>query len=107
MKFVDYRYRIEIGLDLSLEEVAHCIQIALCHYDWHCKAVAKEGGWLHNWRRAIWNGFSSPKYLTWAQLDTLCKILEQERYCQDELHLWFPIHQRLIQARDESEKVNA
>ena len=107
MKFVDYQFRIEIGLDLSLEEVAHCIQVALHHYDWKCKAAGRKGGFLYSWGWNLWNGFSSTEYLTWAEIDILCKILEQEDHYGKGLHLWWPITEEFAHAREQSKKVNS
>jgi len=107
MKFHGYFYAVHIRLELTLPEIAHCIQSALGHYDWKCKQAGKEGGFLYSWGRRIWNGFSGEHYITWGDLDTLCKILEQESWVRDHISLHMVMHQQLLAASESVVKVNA
>jgi hypothetical protein len=76
-------FRTEVCLHLTEAEVDRMIQCSRSHYDWKCQSASKQGGFLYGWK----NHFTCPETLengqaevwaTWDEMDTLCKILEQE-----------------------------
>ncbi len=58
--------------------------LSAAHYDGHCKAVGRVGGFLYGIHNAVCEFVEPadapvPRLLSWREVDTLCKILEQAR----------------------------
>ena len=113
-----FAFRVEVNLALTRKEISHMMECSKRHGDLKCHAASQEGGFLFGWCNQMdWAEESGEHEVevraTYRQMDTLCKILEVEPMMANmgtmkvEDSLYFPIKQILIQAGEESERVNA
>lgn len=115
MNFNHFLYDIKVSITLTVAECIHIMQVGASHYDARCRYYAKDIA--KNWIKLI-DGIPDPMpsderkiYLEWSDLDTICKIMEMEKYytanVDDKIVLadkWFTLLQGV---NNESERINA
>lgn len=102
-------YEVKIQLLLAIAEVAILMDLSSYHYDGRCKAAGAVGGFIYGMSNKVeWareDGSDIPSLLTWSQVDTMCKILEQAR--EDEAYsLAWEMKTLLRVMSDEQRKMN-
>lgn len=102
-------YEVKVELLLTVVEVAILMVLSERHYDGHCKSVGKSGGFLYGLSNMVeWakeEDRDIPSLLTWHQVDTLCKILEQARG-QIQVALYMAMSQLLSSMSNEERRTN-
>lgn len=122
MKTVEYQFRVEIYLSLTLAEVKWLILLAEHHYDAHCESFADDFRQVNGqtiprgrlrtlefWMELQKETETNARF-TWDEMDTLCKITEIESMMQpspENLKLHIPLTQAFAGMRSESERVNS
>lgn len=129
MEFVEFHYRIEARIKLTGKELRILLNSALNHYDGVCQQSAKPGGFLYGMKNKFildkcvddfgvvqrqlleFNDLDDQvcEYtLTSHELDTLCKIAEQEpRSGEPLVGLLYPLSQMMLRVNQEYARANS
>lgn len=104
-----FAYEVFAEVLLTVAEVTILMELSATHYDGVCKGAGKCGGFLYGVSNNIaWSeecGEQIPSKLSWRNVDTMCKILEQSR-TDEERSLYARMCQLLSSMSDEQRKMN-
>lgn len=88
LEITGFHFRVQVLFKITIEELEHMIRCSEMHYDYKCKAASQRGGFLYGWRNMLthYNEDGKPEgyepfvevQSSFREMDTLCKILEQE-----------------------------
>lgn len=102
-------YDVEAEVILTPDETKSLHSLSASHYDWRCIHAGKVGGFIHGLMNCfVWfevEGDIVPSKLSWDQVDTLCKILEQSR-TDDQRALYWEMRKLLSSMSDEQRRLN-
>ena len=110
MKFEKFAYEVESLIHLTRAEIDHLIVNSTAHYDGRCKEASKPGpeGFLwgfHN-RMTYEEEKTIEVYVSWRQVDCICKILESEQRVSSGLRLYETFRDLLQKMSAEQRKIN-
>lgn len=105
-----FAYAVSAQVIFSRAEVASLLELSASHYDGKCKAAGKLGGFLYGINNAVSfqpdGSEEIPRLVSWDNVDTLCKILEQAR-TPEQADLYVAMRKLLSSMSDESRRLNS
>jgi hypothetical protein len=104
-----FAYSVSALVIFSRADVDGLMELSATHYDGKCKAAGKIGGFLYGIHNAVCvlpdASEEFPRCLTWDNVDTLCKILEQSR-TSEQRDLYGAMRALLSEMSDEQRRLN-
>ena len=104
-----FAYDVSAQVIFTRAEVDWLLDLSASHYDGKCEAAGKHGGFLYGINNAVSmqpdGSEEIPRLVSWDNVDTLCKILEQAR-TGEQAALYQAMRKLLSAMSDESRKLN-
>jgi len=104
-----FNYDVSALVIFTRADVDSLMELSASHYDGKCKAAGKVGGFLYGIHNAVCvlpdASEEFPRRLSWDNVDTLCKILEQSR-TDEQAELYLAMRAMLSEMSDEQRRMN-
>lgn len=104
-----FAYSVSALVIFSRADVDGLMELSASHYDGKCKGAGKLGGFLYGIHNAVCvlpdASEEFPRRLSWDNVDTLCKILEQAR-TPEMAELYLEMRKLLSSMSDEQRRMN-
>lgn len=104
-----FSYAVSAQVIFTRAEVDALLELSASHYDGKCEAAGKHGGFLYGISNAVSvqpdGSEEIPRLVSWDNVDTLCKILEQSRTAE-QAELYGAMRKLLSSMSDESRRLN-
>lgn len=106
MKFLGFKYDVNVDLEFTEKEIDHLAHLSRRHYDGRCKAASQNGGFLYGMMN-FQEGGKASRRLNAHDLATLAKITEMEFMLpSSEVKLHSAIMNVLMQKEEEWKRIN-